>query len=608
MNLRAANSAPQTSRYLLSAFALTFAFGIAMIANSQEAGDGTWFWYAVLFRHGERLYSHLQLALQPLFVIETAGFMALLGKGWLACKVPAVLHLAALSLGFISIGRYLPMPSWQKALLCCAAFFMAVSSVAYRFDDYHVLAELFVLYSIVVLLRMHSGVSARARFGLAALLGAFAALSFATRVNNGGALFVGAGIVLFCFTPTRRWIALLLFAAAAALTLILVVRLTGDSFHDYWMYTITRAAASKGGRGNILTNPLVLPWHTLQFLGTRRSRELVAIFLAVCGVWAYIVRPALPIKTSRGLRRAGAGLALILFPFLYMHNHGLRDGSFLLSVSTIATFLLYAFGIFAFFRWVAWEIAPNRFKQWNRLEILLIIPLGQLAAEALSTSAGHGEIYMPMATLFLLLPIAFPIELKMRGRSFLLAAATVLMVYGFVFRVMEPYRWWSFHALRMFVGRQWFMHPVYGPMVIGRDTLTFVQPVCKAIGPDGSGRDGSSRELLSLPFSFANYFCDVPPWHDYVQTWYDTSEKSTIDALMEQLRRAPPEWIFYERQPEVVRFHEQTFNGGRPIPHRYLDQLMEEKINDGAWKVVYRSSYGSTSLVNQEWLLIQTTR
>lgn len=64
-----------------------------MIANSQAVAEGTWFWYAVIFRHGERLYSHLQLALQPLFVIETAGFMALLGKGWLASKVPALLHL-----------------------------------------------------------------------------------------------------------------------------------------------------------------------------------------------------------------------------------------------------------------------------------------------------------------------------------------------------------------------------------------------------------------------------------------------------------------------------------------------------------------------------------
>src|ERR1700758_5327867 len=100
MNLRAENSAPQTRRYLLSAFALTFAFGIAMIANSQAAAEGTWFWYAVLFRHGERLYSQLQLALQPLFVIETAGFMAVLGEGWLASKVPAVLHVAALSLAF----------------------------------------------------------------------------------------------------------------------------------------------------------------------------------------------------------------------------------------------------------------------------------------------------------------------------------------------------------------------------------------------------------------------------------------------------------------------------------------------------------------------------
>ena len=104
------------------------------------------------------------------------------------------------------------------------------------------------------------------------------------------------------------------------------------------------------------------------------------------------------------------------------------------------------------------------------------------------------------------------------------------------------------------------MHPVYGPMVIGHDMLTFVQPVCKAVGPDGP-----SSELLSLPFPFANYFCDVPLWTT-VQTWYDTSEKRTIDAQMEQLRQVPPEWIFYQRQPEVVRFHEQTFNGGQPHP------------------------------------------
>ncbi len=602
MTLQTENSAPQGKHYQFFAFALTFAFGIAMIANTQLAAEGTWLFYASLFRKGEHLYSHLQLALQPLFVLETSWSMALLGNSWLATKVPAVLHVAALSLGFLSIARYLPLSDRQKALLACAAFFMGVSSVAYRFDDYHVLAELFPVYSIVLLLKLHRGISSRATFGTAALLGIFSALSFATRVNNGGALFIGAGIVLFCFASDRRWLLLLTFVAGAALTLPLVVQLTGDSFHTYWMYSITNAAAAKGGRGSVLLNPLLLPWHTLLFLHTsRRYPELVLIFTGVCAILAYVVRPALPIRTMRALLRVAIGVALILFPFFYMHNRGLVDGSFMLSVSTIATFLLYGFGILAFLRFLTWEIAPGRFKEWNRLEILLLIPLGQLAAEALSTGASHGEIYMPMATLFLLLPIASPIKLNPRGLSFLLAAAVVLLCYGFSFRVVEPCRWWSFRSQPMFVNREWFMHPVYGPMVVERDLLTFIQPVCKNLDPDGS-----HRELLSLPYSFANYFCAVPPWHDYVQTWYDTTEKSTIDALTGELQEAPPKWIFYQRQPEVLSFHEHLFNGDRPLPQRYLDQLIEKKISDGAWKVVYRSNYGSLPLMEQDWLLIQT--
>jgi hypothetical protein len=596
------NSVPQSRRYQFIAFAIAFAFGLAMIANSLSAGDGTWLLYAALFRNGERLYSHLHLALQPLFVLETAWFSALLGNGWLASRTPAVLHLAVFLFGLFSIVRYLPLSDLQKAILLCAAFFMAVSGVAYRFDDYHVLAETFPLYAIVVLLRIHRGVSSRSAIGLAALLGVFAALSFTIRVNNGGSLFVGAGMVLFCFVPARRWLALLCFGAAAVLTLLLVVRLTGDSFHDYWMYSITNAAASKGGTGSILMNPLLLPWHTLLFLlQSRRNSGLVIIFAGVCLVWAYILRPALPIRTMKALPRVALGIGLILFPFLYMDNRGFRDGSFMLSASTIATFLLYGLGIFAFFRLIAWAVAPHRFQGWNRLEVLLLIPLGQFAAEALSSGGRHGEIYTSMATLFLLLPIVSPIDLKPRGRSILLAAASILLCYGFVFRAIEPYRWWTFHNQPMFVGRQWFMHPVYGPMIIQRDLLTFVQPVCKDMESDGA-----HRELLSLPYSFANYFCGVPPWHDYVQTWYDTTEKSTIDALMADLQAAPPKWIFYQRQLEALTFHEMVFNEGRPIPQRYLDQLIERKLNDGEWKVIYRSDYGSMPPMTQDWLLIQT--
>ena len=95
-----------------------------------------------------------------------------------------------------------------------------------------------------------------------------------------------------------------------------------------------------------------------------------------------------------------------------------------------------------------------------------------------------------------------------------------------------------------------------------------------------------------MPFSYANYFCAVPPWHGHVQTWYDISSLATIDRLRQELRQAPPKWILYEKQPETLRIHEIVFNGGKPIPFRYLDQMIGQKIDDGSWKVVYKSSYG----------------
>lgn len=587
-------------RYEILAFLFMFAFGLAMIANSLGTADGTWFWYAVLLRNGVRLYSQLHLALQPFFVLETAGFISIFGKTWLAGKLAAVIHVAALSIGFILITRYSDWPGWQRTLLASAAFFMEISTIAFRFDDYHVLAELFVVYAILLLLRIDKGVSLRSSFVLSGVLGSFSALSFATRVNNGGALFIGAAIAILCLVPVRRWVALAIFVAAAALTLVILVRMTGDSFHDYWMCTVTKAAASKGGSSSILTYPFVLPWHTVQFLQGMDNWQPVLLFAVVCAVWAYVIRPALPVRTMRATGRLAIGLALILISVLRTHHRGLQ-GSLLFSVAALATFLLYGFGIWAFLSWIGSWIAPRPFQHWNRLQILLLIPLGQLAGEALSTGATHGEIYMPMAILFLLLPLAFPMELKARGRSLLLAAATMLLCIGFVYRVIHPYRWWNFRNVTMFRERQWFRHPVYGPMIIERDMLSLLQPVCDDI----DARDGH-HALLSLPFSFANYFCDVPPWHDYVQTWYDTSGAGTIDAMMKQLQEAPPEWIFYERQPEAIHLHEQVYNAGRPIPHRYLDQLIEQKISEGAWKVVYRNSYNSTPELKQDWLLIRT--
>jgi hypothetical protein len=153
----------------------------------------------------------------------------------------------------------------------------------------------------------------------------------------------------------------------------------------------------------------------------------------------------------------------------------------------------------------------------------------------------------------------------------------------------------------MFVGRTWYHHPNYGPMILDSELLKFIEPVCEQIG-DG----GSQNELLSLPFSYANYFCSVPPWHDNVQTFFDTSSKETVLELMDELRTSPPKWIFYQRQLHNLSLHETIYNQGQPLAHRYLDQMIEQKLADGSWKTVYTSDYGDRPVWDNHWILIRT--
>jgi hypothetical protein len=204
--------------------------------------------------------------------------------------------------------------------------------------------------------------------------------------------------------------------------------------------------------------------------------------------------------------------------------------------------------------------------------------------------------------LIVILPISSPVRLRSeRTRAALVGVGAILLVCSAFYRFMVPYAWHSTQPQAMFVGRQWYRHPLYGPMVIETRQLQFIEPICDRVEPDGA-----DAGFLSLPYSYANYFCDIPPWHGYVQTYFDTSTAETIFGLMDELQQAPPKWILYERQLDSLAAHERQYNHGQPLPHRYLDQFLEEKLADGEWKAVYTSDYASTPLWKEQWILIQT--
>jgi hypothetical protein len=239
--------------------------------------------------------------------------------------------------------------------------------------------------------------------------------------------------------------------------------------------------------------------------------------------------------------------------------------------------------------------------EWNRREILFLIPLGQLVAGSMSSGGQHIGLYQPLAVMILLLPFASPISVRYEStRSFMLILVTLLACTCVVYKIKVPLFWHSYREKPMFLERRWYHHPVYGPMVIDSDMLNIFEQICSQTGT------GSQVELLSLPFPYANYFCNVPPWHGYVQTFFDLSSKETIFGLMQRLQQAPPKWVLYQRQLDNLELHENTYNHGKQLPHRDLDRMIEQKLDSGKWAEVYSSNYEERSGWRNEWILIRT--
>jgi hypothetical protein len=581
-------------------FFVCILFGLALIANIQSAGDGGWFWYATFFRNGKRLYSDMHLALQPFFVLETTAFLALLGKGWMVSKIPALLHLVAYCFGLLLLARHSRLSDREKALIQGCAFFVSITFEAYRFDDYHVLADCFGLYSIIVLLLLQKSVKAERSLGLVALLGVFTGLALTTRLNDGAALAVSVALGIFCLAPSKKMLLIVIFGLVSIATVALTVNLTGDSFRDYATYSIFKAAGSKGGASTVLLYPLLLPWDAVRTLSVHWYVALNLYGFGVAIAWSLLSRWSGGAGQHRRLVRVIVLLAVVLLP-LRIHSmyRGLFHGGFIYGIAAIAILVSYVLGAVIFTRFVRWVF--SRGAEWNHAEILLLLPLGQLASSSMSSGGHLTGLYQPLAVMLLLLPFSSPIRVERRAtRSFLLAIVFLLTCSCAVYKIVIPYRWHSYVAKPMFVGRQWYRHPVYGPMILDATQLEVFSLICSQLGSD------AHVELLSLPFPYANYFCSIPPWQGYVQTFFDTSSKETIFGLMQQLEQTPPEWVLYQRQLDNLKMHEDIYASGKPLPHRYLDQMIEEELDSGRWEKAYTSDYEARPDSRNEWILMRT--
>lgn len=589
-----------SSLWLYAAGVFCVVFGVLMILQTQGAGDGTWLLYAESFRHGQRLYSDMHLSLQPLFVLENSAWMALAGDGWLIGRIPAVLHLLAFVLGLGLIVRNIAVSDRQRGAVLICAFFASISFEAYRFDDYHVVADCLQLYSIVLLLYLARGQTARLTLLVSGVLGVLSGLAITCRLNDGLALFLAVLISVPWLAKTRRIVSVMVLGAAAVLTVVVVVRLTGDSFNDYLTYSLFKAVGNKGGSGSLLHHPMALPLNSMVWIWSYMPDGVLAWFLITSVIWGVLIAPLRRPHGRREVLLAAIGALVLLVSFahvllLFFDPHVLWNASAVIVVFTYAIAL-----------WTAVRVIypPLRGRgSWDPRQMLLIVPLGQLASGSMSSGGVHLSLYGPDAVALLLVAIAPPFEIRIpRFRDTLLAALAIVTVSTITVRIAQPYSWLTYREHPMFVGRTIYHHPDFGPMIIDRDLLGMIQPVCQKV----RGAGGSDQELLSLPYSFANYFCVVPPWRGYVQTFYDTTTAQTMRELTQHLEQSPPKWIFYQRQLKTLALHERIYNHGNRLEHRKLDEMIQQRIATGDWKIVYTSAFGDSDRWDNHWFLIQT--
>ena len=524
----------------------------------------------------------------------------MLGPGWIAFKVLPALQALFYCVVLYLVAAHIRLKSWQRGLLLTAVFGTTITNAFYRFDDYHITTQCLQIASLYLLLLLGRKATVGRGLWVATGLGVLAGLMTSSRLNDGAAQFVACAMALpFFLVPARRLLALALYCLATAASLFAVVLLTGDTIAAWHLQSITLASKIKGGTGSVLLSPMALPYRLVVAASHPRGLLLVGIVAAMILLFAREPEArASGTRTGIDWRRIGRVL-FALVACAYWARKG-AYGRASPELGEVGALLLLAAGAWVLVRMVRAALRPVS-AGWNRNLLLILIPAWGLVGAALTSGSSLPDYEPSVAMFLLILPLAFPTLCTVATRRRALLIACGMMVIAFVpDKVLVPYQWHHYHADPLFYDRVVYRHPAFGPMFIEKAQLDFMLPMCAPI--EASRASGQATTLLALPYPYPNYFCDVAPWHGYVQTWYDTSGRSVIDKLDGELEAAPPAWIMYQRDLDTMSKHEGVFNGYKPLPHRELDREIMSKIAADQWTLARRACFEGS-----DWLLIRTS-
>ena len=521
--------------------------------------------------------------------------MSLAGKGWDRLeKIPAVFHLLH---SWPASPSSFPRAKW-RAFRKPSSFPARSSShstpEAYRFDDYHAITDVFILFSILLLLKLNDAKDDGSNLKFSVALGVLSGLAITTRFTDGMALCLTTALAITYLAKTRKTTSLAAFSCMTSLVILAIVLLTGDTLRDYAMSTIFHAAGPKGGLFSVLTRPVLLLWNSTAFLFAWKQLATLLYCAGAAASWIWLLASCSDLRKPGSLIKATCALgvlaaaAIMLWPTI-------PNGDVIVTLSAICVIAGYAFALFLLYRLVSAPFRGTSVADPKR--VILFLPFSLLLTGSMSSAGYHFGLYEPIAFLILTVIVVFPALSERKWvRSSVLFLAALMAVSGAYYKTLNPASWHTYRSFPMFAHRVLVPHPTYGTMVIDDSLQNFVAGICGVVSSDGKS------DLLSIPFPYANYYCNIPPWQGFVQTFFDLSGKEVIDDMMAKLQRSPPQWILYQRQLDNLAMHEKVFNNGKRLPHRDLDDYIVRNLVSGQWHLVMRGQDKAGS----DWLLMRT--
>lgn len=570
---------------------LIFLFGLFLLISVVSPGDGGWILYGREISKGAKLYSDLNFNQQPIFPIISA-FVASITDNILYHHLLYLPVLIFFITSLVLISKEVEENFHLRSLLMATIFFVAISFEAYRFDDYHALAQSGVLFAVALTIHKISKDDQRViKFFF--IQGILFGIVLLIRVNEGLVIMAGLLITgLFLSSSIVKFIqGILIFTLAFSLVLITVLLLIGESPFTWFDFTFLRALGNKGGTSvftypyRLILNSISSLYDNFNALSPFKKRVIVIYILFFCGL-TFITQKAF-IKYLYGL------LGLIIASY-YLHETGRILLQLLIPLFVLILFFSSPLSLLSVI-FIKKRICKYVF-------IVSVYPMALFFLGSLSSAGRFQDLTFPSAALIAIIPIVF--NKKIVGKILpdwikylFYSVLAILVVEGFYQRNSIPYAWHSYKVPPLLSSEYEIVRqPMVGNVILSNDVAKLVLPVCEIV-PQGAS-------LISMPFSFANYFCGIPVWHGYVQSFYDTAGPVLIGQIVNDLKSSPPDYIFYQRQLLNLSIHESLFNGGNPLPHRNIDDLIMSKIKSGDWKIVYRSPLFPPS----DWILIRTIK